>query len=65
MTQRHLENTKMDGKPVVIVVPTNAQSLDVSGPLDALLEANPRQMHGIGKCADANCGINAFFKQVD
>jgi transcriptional regulator GlxA family with amidase domain len=45
MTQLHLENTKMDGKPVVIVVPTNAQSLDVSGPLDAFLEAN-RQAPG-------------------
>jgi transcriptional regulator GlxA family with amidase domain len=32
-------------KPVVIVVPPNAQSLDVSGPLDAFLEAN-RQSNG-------------------
>jgi transcriptional regulator GlxA family with amidase domain len=32
-------------KPVVIVVPQNAQSLDVSGPLDAFLEAN-RQAPG-------------------
>jgi transcriptional regulator GlxA family with amidase domain len=32
-------------KPVVIVVPQNAQSLDVSGPLDAFLEAN-RQARG-------------------
>jgi transcriptional regulator GlxA family with amidase domain len=40
MTQRHLESTQMDGKPVVIVVPQNAQSLDISGPLDAFLEAN-------------------------
>jgi transcriptional regulator GlxA family with amidase domain len=33
-------------KPVAIVIPQNAQSLDVSGPLDAFLEANrqaPRQ----------------------
>src|ERR1700739_3161292 len=30
----------MDGKPIAIVVPENAQSLDVSGPLDAFLEAN-------------------------
>jgi hypothetical protein len=35
----------MYGKPAVIVVPANAQSLHVSGPLDAFLEANPRQMH--------------------
>jgi transcriptional regulator GlxA family with amidase domain len=32
-------------RPVVIVVPPNAQSLDVSGPLDAFLEAN-RQSGG-------------------
>ncbi len=32
-------------KPVAIVVPQNAQSLDVSGPLDAFLEAN-RQAPG-------------------
>ena len=30
----------MDCKPIAIVVPQNAQSLDVSGPLDAFLEAN-------------------------
>jgi transcriptional regulator GlxA family with amidase domain len=30
----------MDSKPIVIVVPENAQSLDISGPLDAFLEAN-------------------------
>jgi transcriptional regulator GlxA family with amidase domain len=35
----------MNGKPVAIVVPQNAQSLDVSGPLDAFLEAN-RQAPG-------------------
>lgn len=34
-------------QPVVIIVPENAQSLDVSGPLDAFLEAN-RQ--GAGRC---------------
>src|ERR1700761_8381563 len=32
-------------QPVVIIVPENAQSLDVSGPLDAFLEAN-RQAPG-------------------
>jgi hypothetical protein len=32
-------------KPLAIVVPPNAQSLDVSGPLDAFLEAN-RQSSG-------------------
>jgi transcriptional regulator GlxA family with amidase domain len=32
-------------QPIVIVVPPNAQSLDVSGPLDAFLEAN-RQSDG-------------------
>ena len=35
----------MDGKPIAIVVPQNAQSLDISGPLDAFLEAN-RQAPG-------------------
>lgn len=30
----------MESKPVAIVVPHNAQSLDISGPLDAFLEAN-------------------------
>jgi len=30
----------MHSKPVAIVVPQNAQSLDISGPLDAFLEAN-------------------------
>jgi transcriptional regulator GlxA family with amidase domain len=30
----------MDSKPIAIVVPQNAQSLDISGPLDAFLEAN-------------------------
>jgi transcriptional regulator GlxA family with amidase domain len=35
----------MSGKPIAIVVPPNAQSLDVSGPLDAFLEAN-RQSNG-------------------
>src|SRR6201997_2270689 len=30
----------MDCKPIAIVVPQNAQSLDISGPLDAFLEAN-------------------------
>jgi transcriptional regulator GlxA family with amidase domain len=30
----------MDSKPIVIIVPQDAQSLDVSGPLDAFLEAN-------------------------
>ena len=35
----------MQPQPVVIVVPENAQSLDVSGPLDAFLEAN-RQAPG-------------------
>jgi hypothetical protein len=29
-------------QPVVIIVPENAQSLDVSGPLDAFLVANPQ-----------------------
>lgn len=37
----------MDRNPIAIVVPPNAQSLDVSGPLDAFLEAN-RQAPG--KC---------------
>jgi transcriptional regulator GlxA family with amidase domain len=37
----------MNRKEVAIVVPTNAQSLDLSGPLDAFLEAN-RQAPG--KC---------------
>jgi transcriptional regulator GlxA family with amidase domain len=36
---------KMQGRAVAIVVPENAQSLDVSGPLDAFLEAN-RQAPG-------------------
>jgi transcriptional regulator GlxA family with amidase domain len=35
----------MDSKPIVIVVPQDAQSLDISGPLDAFLEAN-RQAPG-------------------
>ena len=30
----------MDTMPIAIVVPPNAQSLDISGPLDAFLEAN-------------------------
>jgi hypothetical protein len=30
----------MDCKPIAMVVPQNAQSLDISGPLDAFLEAN-------------------------
>jgi transcriptional regulator GlxA family with amidase domain len=34
-------------RPVAIVVPENAQSLDVSGPLDAFLEAN---RHAPGHC---------------
>src|SRR6266550_5974612 len=38
---------KMNRRPIAIVVPQNAQSLDVSGPLDAFLEAN-RQAPG--KC---------------
>jgi transcriptional regulator GlxA family with amidase domain len=37
----------MDSKPIVIIVPQDAQSLDVSGPFDAFLEAN-RQAPG--KC---------------
>jgi transcriptional regulator GlxA family with amidase domain len=37
----------MSSKPIAIVVPQNAQSLDISGPLDAFLEAN-RQAPG--KC---------------
>lgn len=37
----------MDRTPVALVVPQNAQSLDISGPLDAFLEAN-RQAPG--KC---------------
>lgn len=37
----------MDSRPIAIVVPQNAQSLDISGPLDAFLEAN-RQAPG--KC---------------
>src|SRR5260370_35390841 len=36
---------EMMGKPIAIVVPPNAQSLDISGPLDAFLEAN-RQAPG-------------------
>ncbi|QIG98206.1 GlxA family transcriptional regulator [Bradyrhizobium sp. 6(2017)] len=39
--------TKATSTPVAIVVPQNAQSLDISGPLDAFLEAN-RQAPG--KC---------------
>lgn len=35
----------MTGRPIAIVVPPNAQSLDISGPLDAFLEAN-RQAPG-------------------
>ena len=35
----------MDSKPIAIVVPHNAQSLDICGPLDAFLEAN-RQAPG-------------------
>lgn len=35
----------MDSKPIAIIVPQNAQSLDISGPLDAFLEAN-RQAPG-------------------
>jgi transcriptional regulator GlxA family with amidase domain len=35
----------MDSIPIAIVVPHNAQSLDISGPLDAFLEAN-RQAPG-------------------
>ena len=35
----------MDRKPIAIVVPHNAQILDISGPLDAFLEAN-RQAPG-------------------
>ena len=35
----------MTGTPIVIIVPPNAQSLDISGPLDAFLEAN-RQAPG-------------------
>src|SRR6516165_7845877 len=35
----------MDSTPIAIVVPQNAQSLDISGPLDAFLEAN-RQAPG-------------------
>src|SRR6201993_4799258 len=35
----------MDTMPIAIVVPHNAQSLDISGPLDAFLEAN-RQAPG-------------------
>jgi hypothetical protein len=30
----------MDSKTIAIVVPPDAQSLDISGPLDAFLEAN-------------------------
>ena len=33
-------------KSVAIVVPPNAQSLDVSGPLDAFLEANRHSSGG-------------------
>src|SRR6202000_1998222 len=36
---------QMDSIPIAIVVPHNAQSLDLSGPLDAFLEAN-RQAPG-------------------
>ena len=32
--------TRLAKKSVAIIVPPNAQSLDVSGPLDAFLEAN-------------------------
>jgi transcriptional regulator GlxA family with amidase domain len=35
----------VDSKPIAIIVPQNAQSLDISGPLDAFLEAN-RQAPG-------------------
>jgi len=35
----------MDSKPIAIIVPQDAQSLDISGPLDAFLEAN-RQAPG-------------------
>jgi transcriptional regulator GlxA family with amidase domain len=44
-TQGRRVNGRAGGKHVVIVVPENAQSLDVSGPLDAFLEAN-RQSNG-------------------
>ena len=37
----------IQSRPVAIVVPENAQSLDVSGPLDAFLEAN---RHAPGQC---------------
>ena len=40
----------MDSKPIAIIVPHDAQSLDISGPLDAFLEAN-RQAPG--KCSYA------------
>src|ERR1700730_2306453 len=44
LLRRRIGNRKMVAKParrsVAIVVPPNAQSLDVSGPLDAFLEAN-------------------------
>jgi transcriptional regulator GlxA family with amidase domain len=36
---------EMSGTPIAIIVPPNAQSLDISGPLDAFLEAN-RQAPG-------------------
>jgi transcriptional regulator GlxA family with amidase domain len=36
---------RQQAKPIVIIVPPNAQSLDVSGPMDAFLEAN-RQSGG-------------------
>jgi transcriptional regulator GlxA family with amidase domain len=37
----------MDSTPIAIVVPQNTQSLDISSPLDAFLEANPQAP---GKC---------------
>ncbi|MEH2512285.1 transcriptional regulator GlxA family with amidase domain [Nitrobacteraceae bacterium AZCC 1564] len=39
-------STKSARKPIAIVVPPCAQSLDVSGPLDAFLEANRQSKNG-------------------
>src|SRR4029077_2640926 len=44
---RPVRGNEMDSKPIAIIVPHDAQSLDISGPLDAFLEAS-RQAPG--KC---------------
>jgi transcriptional regulator GlxA family with amidase domain len=45
--RQRCQEDEMDRKPIAIVVPHNAQTLDICGPLDAFLEAN-RQAPG--KC---------------